>query len=261
MTTFVVLLVLVLFVAGCGTPPDPRLIPRASLADLEPVLVRRIQADGTEHSQDTFRITLGTTVVTDAIGSTSSKLGPGGPAVSSTTTLSGPAEIAGTVREIVLPDAAYLGPPHDPAPPGKDWAKLDATPRSPYYEGVQSLVRMYRETGTRLFCLTEIGGATLTGSRQDELDGVPVLVYSMHIDLERRADDELTASLLRELGLSSVDSTMAVDADDRVRQCHLDQPLPDGAGSVLSDQRFDGFGAPVEVAAPPPDRVVAVPAG
>ena len=115
-----------------------------------------------------------------------------------------------------------------------------------------------RKTGTRIYCLTELGAAEIVDAAPAAVDGAMVMRYQIDVDLLRGTIAPLTTAQYRQFGLTSLRVQMDVDARDHLVGCTTDQDFPGGLGHVHSRQDFTRFGAPVEVTAPPESQVTAV---
>lgn len=243
--------------AGCGSGQVPRY---ATFAELSDAAVKRIAQDGVITSTSEDSITVNGRVLSSSTSTGGVRLGPDGPSQHDRST--GQQNGMPFENEIIVrPDGAWvLLPEKYRAADGKRFLKLDPDATDPVSLFYAPLVRSERETGTRIYCFSQLGTAEVTSAEPAMLDGVPVMHYVITIDLTQGTTQPLQTQQLRNNGLTSMQAAMDVDAQDRILTCTADQDFPGGLGRLHSDQRFR-FGGPVDVEPPPADQVTTTPPG
>lgn len=143
-------------------------------------------------------------------------------------------------------------------PDGRPYLRLDPDATDQFSLNFAAAVHGVRQTGTRIYCLTELGAAKIIDAAPAVVDGAAVMRYQIDVDLLRGTIAPLLTAQYRQFGLTSLRVQMDVDAGDHIVGCTTDQDFPGGLGHVHSRQYFTRFGAPVEVSAPPESQVTTV---
>jgi hypothetical protein len=249
------LAVLAALLSGCGSDG---IATYSTYADLTRAALARVQTDRSVYFGSELTITINGKETMNTVVEARGVLAPDGERQSSheRQTQNG---VTTESEMIVLPDAAYvLLKPADRAPDGRPYLRLDPYATDPFSLSFASSVRAVHQTGTRIYCLTELGTAEISDVAPTVVDGTPVMRYQIDVNLMRGTIQPLATAMYRQFGLTSLRVQMDMDAADHILGCTTDQDFPGGLGHVHSRQYFTRFGAPVEVDAPPGSQVTTV---
>jgi len=249
-----VALVVVLLALTCCTPAQEGPRPQPDLATLIEAVTARAKADGTSIGSGSGRIAV-QGAETQYTTQSATSWTPGGlelRMMRRETSLEGTTQESGI---LILPDAAYVVlPPGQPGANGKRYLLLDDAATDPVSMTNSQVVAEIK--AGRSFCMTEAGRSEITDVRSEELDGRRVERYLLTIDLTVGSVAPAVTDFYRRLGLTTLHSTVDVDADDRLWRCAVDDELPGGSGRIWLEERADRFGGPLAIERPSADQVV-----
>jgi hypothetical protein len=244
---------------ACGAPPPPPPLPRyASVTDLGTAIGNQLKKDKTTKINLVQTMTGGDPqpnanveqVLDYAPGGLSVQLDtraqpPGAPAPLESTT-------------VVLPDQAYVKPPPGfGLPAGKSWIRIPEDSPQPWMQQLIGQVRMVRQSADPTASFTEFGqAAAITESAEDTVNGTRAIRYKVRVDMAKAAEAQSDPALRdRMRSVPSVDTTLWLDAQNRLLRMLIQQPTGDG-GTLSLDARYRDWGVPVDIRPPPPDQVV-----
>lgn len=174
----------------------------------------------------------------------------------------------GTTTVLQIGDVIYLKLPVLPGAPGpahKPWIRIVPRdlPKASTSNG--SLSSGLRDPSQALSYLRSVSSRVDTVGAET-IRGTKTTHYKVTVDLHKLAASQPAMSqsadlLIKALHTSSLPVDVWVDAQGRVRQLRLQQPLPNTAGigvstgTVTMTEQFYDFGTPVTVAVPPASQV------
>jgi hypothetical protein len=250
--------------SGPPTPTPPPLTTYTSLAQLGTATGNQMKADRTAKITVTGGTSGGATVASTT-GDGAISFDPAGPSMQLTERLQTAGAAPAELGIIVLPDQAYVKPPADPgapATPGKPWLRIQDGAGDPVSQQFASLVQSVRANADPTQSFTQFGdAASIVGAAEDPLDGVRAIRYSIRVDVTKAAAQEDDPALKQSLeqtarnGMTTVDSSLWLDAWNHPLRVLLRQQLPGGQGIYTVDARYRDWGQPVQIGPPPADQV------
>lgn len=175
----------------------------------------------------------------------------------------------GTPQElelVVLPDTAFIRPPLSSSagmPPGKTWLRIRPTATDPASVQFNQMIQAIRDNADPTKSFAQFGDAiTIVDAAEEQLDGQRTMRYKLRVDLVRAADRQPDPALKQNLqqsvqtGLTTLEYTLWVDAQNRLSRVLVDQPLPQNQGTFTLDARYRDWGQPVQIDPPPADQVL-----
>jgi hypothetical protein len=230
--------------AGCGAgtpagPPAPPLVKYTTLAQLGTATGTQMKADRTAKLTVTGGSSGGPAQATTN-GDGAISFDPTG----SSMRLTEQVQPAGTPTPlelgfVVLPDQAYVKPPPGvgfPIPPGKSWLRIQPNATDPVSQQFGQLVQALRANADPTLSFTRVDVAKAAAQAQD-----PTVAQSLRQTVQN--------------GVSTVESSLWLDARNHPLRVLLAQPLPAGQGTYTVDARYREWGQPVQISAPPADQV------
>lgn len=172
------------------------------------------------------------------------------------------------IHEVILPEGIYLEPKATATSKAPTrWLKLNTASSDPH---VKTLVDLQNHLQRSMdFSDTMPNSATITKTSPEQLDGIPTTRYDVTVDVmaaiknARDATEQQQFAQLRGEGLTTLNASIWVDADNRPRKLHSDLPLSKvgkpGAADVAMDTTLSDWGKPVSITAPPADQVTLFP--
>ena len=167
---------------------------------------------------------------------------------------------------VVLPDVAFVRPPPNAGvtlPAGKTWMRIDPSSSDPVTKQFGQLVAAVRDNADPTKAFAQFGDAvTITESTQEQLEGSPSVRYRLRVDMAKAAENQTDPTLKQNLrqsvqsGLTTLDYTLWVDAQNRLARVLVDQPLPQDQGTFTLDAHYRDWGQPVQIDQPPADQVL-----
>jgi len=254
--------------AGCASgppaPTPPPLTTYTSLAQLGTATGNQMKADRTAKITVTGGTSGGATVASTT-GDGAISFDPVGPSMQLTERIQTAGAAPAELGIIVLPDQAYVKPPADPgapATPGKPWLRIQDGAADPVSQQFASLVQSVRANADPTQSFTQFGdAASIIGAAEDPLDGVRAIRYSIRVDVTKAAAQEDDPALKQTLeqtarnGMTTVDSSLWLDAWNHPLRVLLRQQLPGGQGIYTVDARYRDWGQAVQIGPPPADQV------
>lgn len=174
----------------------------------------------------------------------------------------------GTPQElelVLLPDDAFLRPPAGSSglPAGKTWLRIRPNSTDPVSTQFSQMVQAIRDNADPTKSFAQFGDAiSIVDTAEEQLDALRTMRYKLRVDLakaaERQPDPGLKKSLQDSVqsGLSTLEYTLWVDAQNRLARVLVDQPLPQNQGTFSLDARYRDWGGPVQIDPPPADQVL-----
>lgn len=166
----------------------------------------------------------------------------------------------GEIEGVLLPGELYLKlPAGSGLDTGKPWVKITGEGGGPFAALLGPLLEQLGSSTDPTAQLKAYGDAvTITGSRDDERDGLPVMVYDLAVDTAAIAGGPGVPGLPEGIPLpGSMTITMAVDGEDRLHDVKVTTDVQ-GTPLVITTT-FSEWGEPVDIQAPPPDQVGEIP--
>lgn len=268
-----VLAVLAVSIAGCATSGDGQRepstpLPRyATLTELTRAIAAQRAADGTAR----FHITgVSSGATTQSMtGDGSLKLVGDNITMQVGQQLHAPDKPPGPLFTLViLPDSTFLKLPDIAAkvlPPGKSWFRIQDDSSSPAMQQFSQAALTLRQNADPIEGLSQLGDAVrITESSQEPLDNVWTVRYKISLDLAKAAEvttDPGTKDTLDHLvqaGARTDDTTLWLDAGNRLLRMVLvrNRPADNGITTYTLTTRYQAWGEPVDIKAPPEDQVV-----
>lgn len=166
---------------------------------------------------------------------------------------------------VLLPDDAFLRPPPGTSglPAGKTWLRFKPNATDAKSVAFNQSIQAIRNNADPTKSFAQFGDAiSITDAAEDQLDGLRTMRYKLRVDLakaaERQPDPALKKSLQdsAQTGLTTLEYTLWVDAQNRLARVLVDQPLPGAQGTFSLDARYRDWGQPVQIDPPPADQVL-----
>lgn len=171
----------------------------------------------------------------------------------------------GTPQElelVVLPDDAYLRPPGG-LPAGKTWLRVKPNATDQVSTELNQMVQAIRDNADPTKSFARFGDAiSIVSAVEDQLDGQRTMRYNLRVDLAKAAERQPDPVLKKgyqdsvQSGLTTLDYSLWVDAQNRQLRVLVDQPMPQNQGTYSMDARYRDWGQPVQIDPPPADQVL-----
>lgn len=254
---------------GCGEPAPAGPVPSAgpsrfsSLADLSSATTAAQKAAKTAK----FTILGGRTGTTQTglKGEGALRYDDAGPSIQLTQRVQSNNAAPVDVTIVVLPDVAFvrLPPGYGPAlPASKPWVRVRSGSTGRLAQQFAPPIQAVRDTADPATSFAQFGDAVaIVESAEEPLDGVPSARYKIRADLAKAAQNQTDPARRQAFaqsvraGLTSIDYTMWLDAQNRMMRVLVDQRLPGNQGTFTFDARYRDWGQPVQITVPPPTQV------
>lgn len=244
---------------ACGGPPPPPPLPRyASVTDLGRAIGDQLKKDKTAKINLMQSMTGGDPEPNANVEQVLD-YAPAGLSVQLDTRLQppgAPAPLESTT--VVLPDQAYVKPPEGfGLPVGKSWIRIPENSPVPWMQQLVAQVRMVRESADPSQSFSEFGqAAAIAETAEDPVNGARAIRYKVRVDMAKAAQAQPDPAIQQKLRTApSVDTTVWLDAQNRLLRMLVQQPSEDG-GMLSLDAHYRDWGVPVDISPPPPDQVV-----
>ncbi|MGZ4549165.1 MAG: hypothetical protein ACXVF0_06560 [Blastococcus sp.] len=160
---------------------------------------------------------------------------------------------AGALRIIVVDGKTYLQLPPAMNKSGKPWVLVSPTSSNPAVRQLATTLESVKQTASLGQFTTFSSVATVTGHKQETLDGSPTTHYTLTVDVQKLPATLPGRQQLVAAGLTTLPIEMWVD--DQGRPVKFSEDLTVKAQHVSTVVTLGKFDAPVTVTPPPADQV------
>jgi len=160
---------------------------------------------------------------------------------------------AGSLRIVMIDGKTYLQLPPAMNRSGKPWVLVSPASSNPGVRQLATTLDSVKQTASLDQFTTFSSVATVTGHKQETLDGAPTTHYTLTVDVQKLPATLPGKQQLVAAGLTSLPMDMWVDAQGRLVK-FTEQVTVKGQ-QVATTVTLGRYDAPVTVTAPPADQV------